>query len=85
MAGPAPATVVLVHGAGAGGWTWERVAEELDALGVAHLEPDLPTVGEDVDPALAVHDDAAHVRSVLDGLNGPSVVCGNSYGGVVIT
>lgn len=49
------------------------------------MEVDLPTVGVGVDPSLDVHADAAFVRSVLDGIDGPVVLCGNSYGGVVIT
>ena len=49
------------------------------------MEVDLPTVGVGVDPALDAHADAAHVRAVLDRLDGPVLLCGNSYGGVVIT
>ena len=81
----APMTVVLVHGAGAGVWIWEDVCAALDARAVAHRALDLPTVGEDVDPALDVHADAALVRAALDDIDGPIVLCGNSYGGVVIT
>ena len=79
------ATVVLVHGAGAGAWMWEPLGVELDARGVEHVEVDLPTVGMGVDPGWDVHTDAAHVRALLDGLDGPVVLCGNSYGGAVIT
>jgi len=79
------ATVVLVHGAGGGPWIWEAVGKELDALGVEHLEVDLPTMDENRDPSANFHTDAAHVRAVIDGVEGPVVLCGNSYGGVVIT
>jgi pimeloyl-ACP methyl ester carboxylesterase len=79
------ATVVLVHGAGGGPWIWEPVGKELDALGVEHLEVDLPTMDENCDPAANFHTDAAHLRAVIDGIEGPVVLCGNSYGGVVIT
>jgi pimeloyl-ACP methyl ester carboxylesterase len=78
-------TVVLVHGAGGGPWMWESVGKELDALGVQHVEVDLPTMEVDGDSAADFHTDAAHVRAVLDGIEGPMVLCGNSYGGVVIT
>ena len=78
-------TVVLVPGAGAGAWAWEAVQSTLDARGVGHLAVDLPTVGEDADPAADVHTDATFVRGVLDGMTGPVVLCGNSYGGAVIT
>jgi pimeloyl-ACP methyl ester carboxylesterase len=80
-----PLTVVLVHGAGSGAWIWEAVCTELDRRAVAHRAVDLPTVGEDVDPKLDVHSDAAFLRSVLDEIDGPILLCGNSYGGVVIT
>jgi pimeloyl-ACP methyl ester carboxylesterase len=79
------ATVVLVHGAGAGAWVWERVGKELDARGVEHVEVDLPTMDQSREPTLTFHDDVDHVRSVLDQLDGPIVLVGNSYGGVVIT
>jgi pimeloyl-ACP methyl ester carboxylesterase len=79
------ATVVLVHGAGAGAWMWEPLGAELDGRGITHVEVDLPTVGIGVDPGLDVHADATYVRAVLDRLDGPVVLCGNSYGGVVIT
>ena len=78
-------TVVLVHGASVGAWVWETVGKELDALGIAHIEMDLPSVGPDVDTSVDVHTDAQHVRDVLDNCEGPVVLCGNSYGGVVIT
>jgi pimeloyl-ACP methyl ester carboxylesterase len=79
------ATVVLVHGAGAGAWMWGPVTEELDTRKISHLEVDLPSVGEDVDPKMDVHADAAHVRALLDRMDGPVLLCGNSYGGLVIT
>src|SRR5580700_9811782 len=79
------ATVVLVHGAGAGAWMWGPLTEELDALGIPHVAVDLPTCGVDVDPKTDVHADAAHVRAVLEQVDGPVVLCGNSYGGLVIT
>ena len=64
---------------------WKLVGTHLDAAGVPHREVDLPTVGEGTDPALDFHADAAHVRAILDEIAGPVVLCGNSYGGVVIT
>ena len=82
---PRGATIVLVHGAGAGAWCWEPLGRELDARGIAHVAVDLPTVGPGVDATLSSQADVAHVRSVLDAVDGPIVLCGNSYGGVVIT
>jgi pimeloyl-ACP methyl ester carboxylesterase len=76
---------MLVHGAGGGAWCWEPLLEELDARSVAHVEVDLPTMDEGGEPTADFHTDAAHVRAVLDGIEGPVVLCGNSYGGVVIT
>jgi pimeloyl-ACP methyl ester carboxylesterase len=80
-----PDTVVLVHGAGAGSWMWDAVRAELEARGVPSVAVDLPTVGEGVDPALDAHADAAYLRGVLDSVGTGIVLCGNSYGGVVIT
>jgi pimeloyl-ACP methyl ester carboxylesterase len=79
------ATLVLVHGANGGAWYWDLIGPELDARGVQWTAVDLPSVGEGVDPTTDCHADAAHVRAVVDGIPGPVVLCGSSYGGVVIT
>ncbi|HEY5013233.1 MAG TPA: alpha/beta hydrolase [Acidimicrobiia bacterium] len=79
------ARVVLVHGAFGGAWCWDATSAALAALGIESVSIDLPTIGEGVDPSLDFHADAEYVREILDGLDGPIVLCGNSYGGVVIT
>jgi len=70
-------TVVLVHGAWHGPWCWEEVTPLLDAVGVAHVEVDLPFTGHE--------HDVATTRSILDGIAGRKVLAGHSYGGLVIS
>jgi pimeloyl-ACP methyl ester carboxylesterase len=70
-------TVVLVHGAFHGAWCWEPVRSLLDAQGIPNLAPDLPLTGLEAD--------AGTVRAVLDAVDGPMVLCGHSYGGMVIS
>jgi pimeloyl-ACP methyl ester carboxylesterase len=83
--GDGEATLVLVHGANGGAWYWDLMGPELDARSVQWVAVDLPSVGDGVDPATDCHVDAAYVRAVVDGVAGPVVLCGSSYGGVVIT
>jgi pimeloyl-ACP methyl ester carboxylesterase len=71
------ATVVLVHGAFHGAWCWEPVRAALDERGVANLAPELPLSGLDVD--------AKTVQATLDAVDGPVVLVGHSYGGMVIS
>jgi len=78
------ATIVLVPGAWSGTWIWSPLSDELTKRGVAHQAVDLVTVG-DGGAGLDVRDDAVHVRSVVDGIGGPVVLVGNSYGGAVIS
>lgn len=75
-ADPLP-TVVLVHGAFADTTSWNAVAAELRADGYRVVAPDNPLRG----PA----HDAAAVQRTLDGIEGPVVLVGHSYGGSVIT
>ena len=77
-----PATLVLVHGAWHGAWCWEKVLPRLEAAGVEAKAVDLAGAGG-VPGDLGA--DAGAVRVVLDGIGGPAVLCGHSYGGVVIT
>jgi pimeloyl-ACP methyl ester carboxylesterase len=79
------ATVVLVHGAWHGAWCWEKVVPRLQAAGVPAVAVDLPGHGKSAEPFGDLHDDAAAVRRLLDAAGGPVVLCGHSYGGMVIT
>lgn len=79
-----PATLVLVHGAWHGAWCWDRVLPGIEATGVPVVTVDLPGHGASTEPLGDLAGDAAALRHVLDGIDGPTVVCGHSYGGAVV-
>jgi len=75
---PAPVkNIVLVHGAWADGSGWRGVYDILRKDGYT-----VTVVGN---PDSGVAEDAAATRRVLDRQNGPAILVGHSYGGVVIT
>lgn len=74
---PARPTIVLVHGAFADSSGWRDVAAALTAQGYPVRTFDNPLRG----PA----HDSAQLESLLDGIAGPVVLVGHSYGGAVIT
>lgn len=84
MNGDRPA-VVLVHGAWHGGWCWERVVPLLEEAGVAVHTVELPSVGASAGSGADLSGDAAAVRATLDTLSGRALLCGHSYGGMVIS
>jgi len=69
--------VVLVHGAFADGSGWRRVADILGKDGY--------TVTVVQEPLTSLADDVAATKRVLDQQQGPTLLVGHSYGGVVIT
>ena len=69
--------VVLVHGAFADGSGWRRVADILGKDGY--------TVSVVQEPLTSLADDVAATKRVLDLQQGPTILVGHSYGGVVIT
>jgi pimeloyl-ACP methyl ester carboxylesterase len=69
--------VVLVHGGFVDGSGWQGVHDLLVADGYRVAVVQNPTV--------TLEDDAVVTRRVLDGLDGPAVLVGHSYGGAVIT
>jgi pimeloyl-ACP methyl ester carboxylesterase len=69
--------IVLVHGAFADGSGWRRVADILGKDGYA------VTVVQE--PLTSLADDVAATKRVLDLQQGPTILVGHSYGGVVIT
>lgn len=79
------ATVVLVHGAWHGAWSWHPVERRLRAKHVPMLALDLPGHGESEEPVGGLADDVSAVEAVLDGIEGPVVLVGHSLGGAVIT
>jgi pimeloyl-ACP methyl ester carboxylesterase len=70
-------TVVLVHGAWADASSWKKVAAELRGDGYQVTSPELAL--------LDVAADVTTVRAALDGIAGPKILVGHSYGGVVIS
>ena len=69
--------IVLVHGAFVDGSGWQGVYD--------HLTADGYLVAVVQNPTLSLAGDVAATRQVLDGLSGPAVLVGHSYGGAVIT
>lgn len=82
-------TFVLVHGGFHGGWCYARVAERLRALGHDVHTPTLSGLAERADLAtqpinLSTHIDDI-VGTILNGNLDDVILCGHSYGGMVIT
>ncbi|WP_205633757.1 alpha/beta fold hydrolase [Labilithrix luteola] len=79
---PAPAAaavrnVVLVHGGFVDGSGWEKV--------YTNLKKDGYRVSIVQNPTTSLADDVAATKRVLDRQDGPAILVGHSYGGVVIT
>ncbi len=78
-------TVVLVHGAWHGGWCWQRLTSHVMRHGLECRTVDLPSVGAKPGQRVDLSADAAAVKAVLDDVPGPVLLCGHSYGGMVIS
>ena len=76
-AGPEVKNIVLVHGGFVDGSGWQGVYD--------HLTADGYRVAVVQNPTLSLEDDVRVTQRVLDTLDGPAVLVGHSYGGVVIT
>jgi pimeloyl-ACP methyl ester carboxylesterase len=70
-------TIALVHGAFAESASWNGVIEQLTAQGHTAL-----AIGN---PLRSLAGDAAYVRDVLHSIEGPVVLVGHSYGGMVVS
>jgi pimeloyl-ACP methyl ester carboxylesterase len=83
------ATYVLVHGAWHGGWCWEHVASRLRAQGHRVFCPTLTGLGERAHLLTREVNLSTHIADVVGVLEAEElsgvVLCGHSYGGIVIT
>jgi pimeloyl-ACP methyl ester carboxylesterase len=79
-------TLLLVHGAWCGGWVWEPLREALRERGVrAEVIEQLPSAGAEASGLGDLRADVECVRSRLAALEGPVVMCGHSYAGIVMS
>jgi pimeloyl-ACP methyl ester carboxylesterase len=82
-------TFVLVHGAWQGSWVWERVADRLRAAGHRVETPSLTGLGERAHLAGPHVDLETHIADVMGAIEHHEldsiVLCGHSYGGMVVT
>lgn len=81
------ATFLLVHGACAGGWAWEKVAPLLEAKGHKVCAPDLPGLGKDQTPPAVVTlaDNVEKLARLLDKMDDQVVLVGHSLAGITIS
>jgi pimeloyl-ACP methyl ester carboxylesterase len=83
--------ILFVHGALVfdGAWWWHRMVEPLAAHGLETLAVELPSCVASPEASGEapgdMYADADVVRAALDGEDGPVVLVGHSYGGMVIT
>jgi pimeloyl-ACP methyl ester carboxylesterase len=85
--GPLMPTLLFVHGACVrdADWWWARMIQPLAERGIASAAVALPSCGENGDDLGDLGDDVQACRQAICEVNGPVVLCGHSYGGVVIT
>jgi pimeloyl-ACP methyl ester carboxylesterase len=80
-------TLVFVHGACVrdAAWWWSAMTQPLADRGIASVAVALPSCGEMGDQLGDLYADVEACRRTIADVEGPLVLCGHSYGGVVIT
>jgi pimeloyl-ACP methyl ester carboxylesterase len=81
------ATLIFVHGACVrdAPWWWSKMTEPLAARGITTASVPLASCGEAGGPLGDLYDDVACCREAIGSVDGEVVLCGHSYGGVIIT
>jgi pimeloyl-ACP methyl ester carboxylesterase len=80
-------TLIFVHGACVrdGAWWWSQMTAPLAERGIASVAVALPSCGETGGALGDLYDDVDACRRAIAAADGPVVLCGHSYGGMVIT
>jgi pimeloyl-ACP methyl ester carboxylesterase len=80
-------TLVFVHGACVrdADWWWSPMTQPLAKRGVPTVAVALPSCGEAGDTLGDLYDDVQACHEAIAHVDGPVVLCGHSYGGMIIT
>jgi pimeloyl-ACP methyl ester carboxylesterase len=80
-------TLIFVHGACVrdAAWWWSKMTEPLADHGIATVVVPLPSCGEAGEALGDLYDDVDACRKAIAEVDEPVVLCGHSYGGVIIT
>jgi pimeloyl-ACP methyl ester carboxylesterase len=80
-------TLIFVHGACVrdAAWWWNKMTDPLAEQGIITVAVPLPSCGEAGSALGDLYDDVAACRAAIRSVDGPVVLCGHSYGGMVIT
>ena len=80
-------TLVLVHSAWLGGWSWGHTTPFLEKTGYKVIAPDLPAHGQDKTKLSDVTLDSyvERIVSLIDQEEGQCILVGHSFSGVVIS
>src|SRR3954463_16444834 len=80
-------TLIFVHGACVrdAAWWWRRMREPLAGHGIASVAVPLPSCGETGGELGDLYADVRACAWAIEQAEGPVILCGHSYGGMVIT
>jgi pimeloyl-ACP methyl ester carboxylesterase len=80
-------TLIFVHGACVrdAEWWWSQMIAPLSDCGIATVAVPLPSCGEAGEQLGDLYADADVCRRAIAEADGPVILCGHSYGGMVIT
>jgi pimeloyl-ACP methyl ester carboxylesterase len=80
-------TLIFVHGACVrdSAWWWSLMEEPLNQHGIATTAVALPSCGEAGGELGDLYDDVDACRRAIAEADGPVILCGHSYGGMIIT
>jgi pimeloyl-ACP methyl ester carboxylesterase len=84
---PGMPTLLFIHGACVrdADWWWSRMVQPLTERGISTATVALPSCGETGNALGDLADDVQACRQAIREVRGPVVLCGHSYGGVIIT
>jgi pimeloyl-ACP methyl ester carboxylesterase len=79
--------LIFVHGACVrdAPWWWTKMTEPLAERAINTIAVPAPSCGEAGSTLGDLYDDVAACREVIRSFDGPVVLCGHSYGGMIIT